>query len=219
MAVATDRLTYEQYMAEEEIRKRYDIIDGVRIFMSNPSIRHQKIQGNVYSGLRAWRQAGRNGEVILAPCDVLIRRSPFRTRQPELLFISRERLGDRSLDDPSPLEPAPELVIEILSPSNIGRALEDKLADYARAGVLECWIVSQTSQTVEVLRMTPEGSDPVAVHSMGETVQSITFPELTMAVADVFASQPDRGQSPRVMSSLRSEELCNGSRKDRDAAG
>ena len=34
MAIATERLTYEQYMAEEEIRKRYDIIDGVRVFMS-----------------------------------------------------------------------------------------------------------------------------------------------------------------------------------------
>ena len=56
MAVATDRLTYEQYMAEPEIRRRYDILDGVRVFMTNPTIQHQKIyllqpgQGNAAPG-------------------------------------------------------------------------------------------------------------------------------------------------------------------------
>jgi Uma2 family endonuclease len=47
MAIATERLTYEQYLAEPEIRRRYDIIDGVRVFMTNPTIQHQEIQGNV----------------------------------------------------------------------------------------------------------------------------------------------------------------------------
>jgi Uma2 family endonuclease len=188
MAIATERLTYEQYMAEEEIRKRYDIIDGIRVFMTNPSIRHQEVQGNVYVGLRAWRQVRGSGRVILAPCDVLIHRTPLRTRQPDVLFISQERLGDRSLDDPSPLAPAPELVIEILSPGNVGRALEEKLADYARVGVGECWLVNPTSQTVEVLRLTPQGTETVATYGQSEAVQSITFPDLMMPVADVFAS-------------------------------
>jgi Uma2 family endonuclease len=188
MAIATERLTYEQYMAQEEIRKRYDIIDGVRIFMTNPSIRHQEIQGNVYVGLRAWRQIKGSGRVILAPCDVLIRRSPFRTRQPDVLFISQERLGGRSLDDPSPLEPAPELVVEILSPGNVGRALEEKLADYASVGVDECWLVNPASQTVEVLRLTSAGTETVATYGQGQSVQSISFPDLAVPVAEVFAS-------------------------------
>ena len=81
-----------------------------------------------------------------------------------------------------------ELVIEILSPSNLGYVLDDKLADYARVSVLECWVVSQTSQTVEVLRLTPQSAETVATYGQGELVQSITFPDLTMPVADVFAS-------------------------------
>lgn len=188
MAVATGRLTYEQYMAEPEIRKRYEIIDGVRHFMTNPTIAHQKVQGNVYTEIRAWRRISKAGEVILAPCDVLIQRSPLRTRQPDVLFISHERLGERSLDDPAPLAPAPELVVEVLSPSNTQQALDDKLADYRKVGVQECWVVNRTLQTVEVLRLTPESAETVAVYSMRDTVQSLTFPDLTMAVADVFAS-------------------------------
>jgi Uma2 family endonuclease len=188
VAIATEWLTYEQYMAEPEIRKRYDIIDGMRVFMTNPTILHQKIQGNVYRGFYAWQQIGQAGEVVQAPCDVLIQRSPLRTRQPDVLFISHERLGSRDLDDPSPLEPAPELVVEILTPSDTRAVLGDKLADYARVAVEECWIVYRRVAGVEVLRLTPEGWLSVATYTMGETVQSITFPTLTLAVADVFAS-------------------------------
>jgi Uma2 family endonuclease len=186
MAVATELLTYEQYMAEPEIRKRYDIIDGVRIFMTNPSIAHQKIVGRIYIRFAAWEETSGSEEVIQAPCDVLIRRKPLRTRQPDLLVISHARLGNRSLDDPSPLEPAPELVVEVLSPSDTRRALDGKLADYCKVGVLECWLVNRTPQTVEVLRLTPEGAESIAVYGMEEKVQSLSFPGLTLAVADVF---------------------------------
>lgn len=186
MAIATERLTYEQYMAEPEIRRRYDIIDGVRIFMTNPTIAHQKVLGNVYSGFRAWQQVSRSAEVIPAPCDVLIRRDPLRTRQPDVLVISHERLGGRDLDDPSPLDPAPELVVEILSPSNTQRAQDELLADYARIGVLECWVVNRTARTVEVLRLTARGAESVMVYAMGKHVQSLTFSDLTLAVSEVF---------------------------------
>jgi Uma2 family endonuclease len=187
MAVTTEQLTYEQYLAEGEVKGRYDIIDGVRIFMTNPTIGHQKVQGNVYIGIRAWRQTTMTGEVILAPCDVLIQRRPLRTRQPDVLFITKERLGDRDLDDPAPLDPAPELVVEILSPSDTGHVLEEKLADYISVGVQECWMVNRRLCTVEVLRLTSTGAESVATYNMGETVSSIMFPTLTLAVADAFA--------------------------------
>jgi Uma2 family endonuclease len=187
MTVAADQLTYEQYMQEGEVDRRYDIIDGVRIFMTNPTIAHQKVQGNIYTEIRVWRRQSQAGEVILAPCDILIQRSPLRTRQPDLLFISHERLGGRDLDDPAPLDPAPELVVEILSPSDTRSVLDDKLADYVKVGVQECWVVSRRFQTVEVLRVTPAGTETVATSGMGETVLSVAFPGLTLAVAEVFA--------------------------------
>src|SRR5438128_1636925 len=173
MAVATDRLTYEQYMAEPEIRRRYEILDGARVFMKNPTIQHQKIQGNVYRGIYAWRQISRAGEVVQAPCDVLIQRIPLRTRQPDVLFISTERLGGRDLDDPSPLEPAPELVVEILSPGDTRKNLDGKLADYQQVGVQECWVVNRKLQTVEVVNLTPEDRIAVATCHLGETAQSL----------------------------------------------
>src|SRR5581483_5756520 len=124
-------LTYEAYIAEGEICKRYDILDGVRMDMPNPTRRRQDIAGNIYEALRAYQRASGRGRTFFAPCDVLIRRKPLRTRQPDVLFISHEQLAKCSDEnDPAPLFAAPELVVEILSPSETPRMREDKVADY-----------------------------------------------------------------------------------------
>jgi len=182
----TKVLTYEDYMAEEPIMRRYDIIDGVRTFMTNPTVRHQDILLSLADAFRTYQRATKRGKVIVSPCDILISRQPFRTRQPDLLFISRERLGDRSADDPSPLAPAPEIVVEILSPSNTPRSLKSKILEYCSAGALECWLVSSDSETVDVLRLTPGGPEPLARYSYDQTVQSAVLPDLAIKVADIF---------------------------------
>lgn len=83
--------------------------------------------------------------------------------------------------------PAPELVVEVRSPSDTLKVLTDKLVDYGRVDVLECWIVDMNTQTVEVLRMTAEGPLTVGTYHIGETVVTLTFPDIRISVADVFA--------------------------------
>lgn len=179
-------ITYQDYMAEDELYHRYDIVDGVRIFMTNPTISHQHLLRLILIALGPLEDEFHLGTLIPAPCDVLITREPLRTRQPDVLFISTSRLSGRSLSDPSPLSPAPELVVEILSPSNTPRTLGDKIADYCASGVLECWLVSPQGETVEVLRLTPSGPQIVGTYAYGETLTPQTFPNLTITVADIF---------------------------------
>ena len=188
MGIATHRLTYDDYMCGLEEMRRYDILDGEKIYMPNPTIRHQDVQWNLCTLLRAWQRGGRPGKIVIAPCDVLIRRNPLRTRQPDILFISAHRFGDRSLDSPAPLEPAPELVVEILSPSDTRRVLSGKLDDYRSVGVQECWVISPGEQTVEVLRLTPDGVESEGVFSAAQPAQSRIFPELTIDVPTIFES-------------------------------
>src|SRR5437867_11177734 len=115
MAIAADRMaapsmTYEDYMAEEETMQRYDIIDGVRIVM-NPTRRHQRILRNLLKILDAFEETFQIGAALLSPCDILIRRAPLRTRQPDISFISAEQLAKNAEETvPSPLDHAPELV-------------------------------------------------------------------------------------------------------------
>lgn len=187
MTIAASLLTYEQYMAEGEINRRYDILDGERVFMTNPSVGHQDICFNIATPLKIYGRSSGRGRMILAACDVLIRYAPLRTRQPDVLFISHERFGSRDVFDPAPLSPAPELVVEVLSPSDTIRVLDSKIADYCSVGVLECWVVSPGMQTVEVMRLSPQGAVSQAVYAMGETLHSPTFPDLTLTVAEIFA--------------------------------
>lgn len=66
-SVAPPRLTFEEYLAEGEIHRRYDIIDGVGVFMPNPTRRHQRILGSLYRCLWNYEVTSGRGQVILAP--------------------------------------------------------------------------------------------------------------------------------------------------------
>lgn len=181
-------LTYEQYMAEGEINKRYDIIDGER-FVTNPTRRHQRILQNMLQPFEDYSRVSRAGQAIVAPCDVLIYRRPLRTRQPDILFISNERLAQNPpAEDPTPLSPAPELAVEIVSPSDTRAVLAAKLADYQRVNVQECWVVYSGTLTVEILLLTQTQITLDATYSAGQIVHSVVFPGLAVAVDAIFAA-------------------------------
>lgn len=181
-------LTYEAYMAEEESNLRYDIEDGEKIYMT-PTDEHQDIQGNVYLLLREYAALKAKGKARMAPRDVLISRSPLRTRQPDVFFISNDRIALNAARNVSaPMTAAPELVIEIISGSETARRFNAKVKDYCKVDVKECWKILPKSQTVEVLRLSVSGSSSVQTYGMGETVQSITFSDLTADVDAIFAS-------------------------------
>ena len=180
-------LTYEAYMAEGEINLRYDIIDGVRI-LTNPTRRHQTLLLNIAEAFRSYERKEREGCAVIAACDVLITRVPLRTRQPDVLFMSNARLAQNPpSDDPAPLSPAPELVVEILSPSDTRSVLTDKLRDYGRVDVRECWVISPRTQTVEILLWDGQDWQSVATCGTGQEVASVTFSGLTVSVETIFA--------------------------------
>jgi hypothetical protein len=83
----TQLLTYEEYMAEEEIALRYDIVDGVREFMSAPTWQHQRIQFNASTILRRYEEASGNGFALGAPFDLLLSRVPCEHDSPTFSLL------------------------------------------------------------------------------------------------------------------------------------
>lgn len=179
-------LTYEDYLAEGTVYGRYDILDGVRISMPNPTPLHQLISVNILDALRAYQRTSRRGRAFMAPRDVRVSINPLRTRQPDVLFISHERIDGQPLNDPAPFPEAPELVVEVLSDSDTRAMRQGKIVDFCAAGVNECWLVSPEGEAVEVLRLTPNGPERAALYASGQTLQSITFDDLTLALDDIF---------------------------------
>lgn len=123
-----------------------------------------------------------------APFDVLIRRVPkLQTRQPDVLFISFARLAQvGGKPAKGPLAIAPELVVEIISDSETERIVEEKIADYREIGVEECWLARPDARTVELRRLTPDGSQMLGVFDETEPFASRVFPSRSVSVADVF---------------------------------
>ncbi len=196
---ATDRdvpgitrpMTYEEYMASPEEIARYDIIDGWKIYrlygrtqLANPTRVHQEIALNLAMAFRAYQRRTVIGNVVIAPCDVLVTLQPLHTRQPDLLFISNERwTANPPPHDPTPLSPAPELVVEIVSPSDRANVLDAKIADYRAVNVQEIWIVRAETQSIEVMSLAEDNSQ---TYLPGQKATSVVFEGLTAAVDDIF---------------------------------
>jgi Uma2 family endonuclease len=188
--IDTKHLTYADYLLSPTIRQRYDIIDGEMVMAAAPTGRHQRIIGKLYRVLDTYLQTTRRGMVLFAPCDILIQRDPLRTRQPDLfVFLSgRSDVGDLDalLDQPV-LEVAPDITVEVLSRNETRRMRTDKLADYQRIGVKECWMVSPQGQTVEVLQLSGHSRQTVGIYGVGMRLHSELLEAFELLVDEVFA--------------------------------
>ena len=137
--------TLDDYYALPEER-RVELIDGVFYDMSAPAVIHQKILGELHLLFRECTDAHEGEcEVYLAPCDVRLDMDNKTMVQPDLLVICKAYdLGAKRF------EGAPDLVLEILSPSTRSKDMLLKLYKYQNAGVKEYWIVDPDHETVLV---------------------------------------------------------------------
>lgn len=183
MTVDLTHLTYAEYLSLPEMKARYAIVDGELVMAAAPTPDHQRMVQRTFVKLDAFVQERQIGTVFLAPLDVLIRRDPLQTRQPDVMFISHAR---RYIIGRQVIEGGPDLVIEILSPANTRRELEERLRDYQTIGVREAWIVAPQGQTVEVLQLSPERIERLGLYGLGEAIVSQVLPELRVTVDEIF---------------------------------
>lgn len=183
------RITFEDYLLLPEINQRYEIIDGEMIMSPAPTSEHQWFIKNLIEILGPFVKRKKLGVILPAPVDVLVRKSPLKTRQPDLLFLSAERSGAKGraeLRKMPVIEIAPDLVVEVLSPSDTRRVLQNKLQDYIKIGVRECWLISPEAETVEVLRLTSEGATRIHLFGAGDTLRSEVLPGFKVKVNEIF---------------------------------
>ena len=176
-------LTYDAYLALPEMKQRYSIIDGELVMAAAPNPSHQTIVQELLLKLEPFVREHRLGRVFVAPLDIVMRREPLRTRQPDLMFIGREQ---RSIIGPQVIEGGPDLVIEVLSPTNTQQELQDKLRDYQTISVREAWVVSPEARTVEVLQLTPEHIQRLGLYGLGDLIASHVLPDLRLTVDEIF---------------------------------
>ena len=176
------KLTYQDYLDSPETRARYNVIDGELVIAGSSTRSHQTISGNIYRPVQRYVSEHGLGHVWYAPLDVIVRQEPLRVRQPDLLFVSNENSGILS----DRIEGGPDLVVEILSPSNSRVDIDSKLADYAQIGVRECWIVSPQARTVEALGLEGGQYSRLSLSGRGDIVESRVLSGFHLPVSQIF---------------------------------
>jgi Uma2 family endonuclease len=144
------KLTYDDYLLFPDDGLRHEIIEGEHYVTPSPATRHQRILLNLSHLLQTHLDSHPGGEIFFAPFDVLL--SEFNIFVPDLIFLSRER---SHLLTSKNLRGAPDLAVEILSPSTRSRDMRLKRDVYARTGVLEYWVVDPDDDSVTVHRARP----------------------------------------------------------------
>jgi Uma2 family endonuclease len=174
------KYTHADLLQMPDDGKRREIIDGELFVTPSPVNYHQKILLNLTLAFGQFLERHPLGELRFAPLDVIL--SDHDVLEPDLLFVlnaHKDILQDW-------VRGAPDLVIEILSPTTEARDRGIKLKAYARYGVGEYWTVDPVAQLIEVYRLTAEGFRLAAKCAWGETVETPLLPGFSLAVSSVF---------------------------------
>ena len=182
-ALPAVKLTYEDYCAAPA-ENRYELLDGELIMVAAPNIKHESVRSLLGHHLSNFIIDHGLGKLFYAPCDVMLSESDVV--QPDLLFVSRRR--EHLLRDGQKVQGAPDLVIEILSPSTADRDRGKKLALYGRHGVTEYWLVDPVAETVSVHRQQAGELVPTETFGRDQTLRSPLLAGLELHLYDVFTA-------------------------------
>jgi len=136
--------TYEDYAKLPE-GAPYQLIGGKLVRTPAPSTYHQDISMKLSIKLGTFVMEKELGKIFHAPIDVYFEET--ETYQPDIIFISKERL---EIIEEERIKGAPDLVIEILSPSTAYYDLKKKFKVYERHKVREYWIVDPEDKSIAI---------------------------------------------------------------------
>jgi len=128
---------------------RHELQAGLLVSEPLPGGRHGMVTAAVAEILRAHARKHRLGVVFAGDSGFILARSPDTVRGPDVAFVSRVRY-EQSADTVRAFAGAPDLAVEVLSPSNTATGMHAKVADYLAAGTRRVWLVDPAAQSVTV---------------------------------------------------------------------
>lgn len=140
--------------------ERIELIDGVIYHVSMPSIRHQRIVGEIDFTFKSFVKKKKGKcEIFGAGIDVRLDCDDKTMVVPDISVIcEKDKFTEQYLDG------APDLVVEVLSPSTRKKDMTLKLSKYAEAGVREYWIIDPKKEAVIVYEFSREDEADTQIH-------------------------------------------------------
>ena len=159
----------------------YQLIGGSLVMTPAPEVYHQKVVGNLLFKLKAFTQKKGMGDVYHAPINVKLGKTEIY--QPDIVFVSTKQahiIGKKMI------EGAPDVVMEVLSPSTAYYDLRVKYEVYERAGVKEYWIVDPNRKELEIYYNENNRFRQVEKLRNTGTASSVALKDFSVSLEEVF---------------------------------
>lgn len=174
--------TYEDWLQLPDDGAKYEVIDGELYVTPAPSLKHQSSSNRLCTAMTNYVDAHDLGYVYSSPVDVMLPTQAVPL-EPDIVFVSKDHeeiLGEDYI------EGVPDLVVEILSPSNWPYDRRVKLRVYQDAGIPEYWILDYRAKTIEVLVLDEGEYTLLGPWGLEETAVSRVLTGFEIAVRDVY---------------------------------
>jgi len=144
-------LTAEEFFHLATYDRCYELVKGELYEMTPAGAAHGSSAMRAGALLNVHVRANQLGEVFAAETGFILRRNPDTVRAPDAAFVSRDRLPTGELPVGF-LELAPDLAVEVVSPGNTAREVQEKVEDWLRAGTRLLWVLYPATRSVAVHR-------------------------------------------------------------------
>jgi Uma2 family endonuclease len=171
----------EEYLALDT-NHLVEFTNGYIEVLPMPTIPHQRLVFFFQRMLWAFVVEHQLGEVLAAPLRVRLR--PRKYREPDVVFIRAEKLGEQGIQYWENVD----LVMEVVSPDDPDRDYKKKRKEYAQVGIAEYWIVDPMKQVITVLTLDGEMYAEHGAFKPGTQATSVFLPGFTLDVTEVFGA-------------------------------
>lgn len=177
-------VTYADYAALDD-GKRYQVFSGMLVAEPAPTTYHQQVVVRLVHRLKSYiDQASVGGLLLVSPVDVILDPAQqIEVLQPDIVWVSPERMD---IVKKAAIFGTPDLVVEVLSPSNARRDRLEKVGRYRRFGVAHIWVLDPEHCLFEETVRTEGGYESSRTYMESEIVQPRCFPGLLLSLSELW---------------------------------
>jgi Uma2 family endonuclease len=163
----------------------FELIDGELHPMAPSGQEHSNVGVNLVTLINAFVRKNRLGIVTGPDGGYILKHDPETVRVPDIGFVRSDRLP-KGKATPKYFNGAPDLVVEIISPTDSYQDLDEKVQQYLEHGVKLVWVVTPRTRTITVFRI---GNTITALHTTGVLSGEDVLPGFSANIAELFSNE------------------------------
>ena len=185
MAITTEKRKYtieDLWELSHRTDKRLELVKGALRELAPANFEHGLVAGKLQVLVGQYVMSQRLGYVVAAETGFVLSEQPATVRAPDMAYVSRERVMESHIERFADF--APDLVAEVVSPSDTFSSVAEKVEDWLNAGVRLVWVIDPATKTVRVHRA---GQPTQVLHEQDTLSGEDVLPGFACKVSELFA--------------------------------